>query len=153
MIFIFLLAFPTVAICDVSFPEEGLWRPQKDRDAIFRIAPCEGGAPQAKALCGWLVGLDYNTSDGPPKDFSGRSECGLEILRNFIMDKNLNAPLQGMVLDPRSGAYYHASLWMDRLDTLKLRGYLGIPLLGRTVTWSRYKGPPIGPHCQMAKGI
>ena len=45
---------------------------------------------------------------------------------------------QCMVLDPQIGKVYHCTLKVtDKGQTLKLRGYIGMPLLGRTDEWHR----------------
>ncbi len=44
----------------------------------------------------------------------------------------------GQILDPDSGNYYRVKLTVGpEGQTLKVRGYLGISLLGRTQTWYR----------------
>ena len=43
----------------------------------------------------------------------------------------------GKVLNPHSGSVYSVRLQMQDSNTIKLRGYLGLPLLGITQTWVR----------------
>jgi uncharacterized protein (DUF2147 family) len=43
----------------------------------------------------------------------------------------------GEILDPGSGKVYSCKLWLEDEDTLKVRGYMGISLLGRSQTWYR----------------
>lgn len=46
----------------------------------------------------------------------------------------------GKILDPNTGEIYSASMHLeDDGDTLILRGYIGIPLFGRSQTWERIK--------------
>ena len=43
----------------------------------------------------------------------------------------------GTIYDPNSGKFYRSIVtWVDP-DTLKVRGYIGVPMLGRTETWTR----------------
>jgi uncharacterized protein (DUF2147 family) len=42
----------------------------------------------------------------------------------------------GKILDPKNGKSYHCSLQvLDHGNKLNVRGYLGLPLFGRTQTW------------------
>ncbi len=43
----------------------------------------------------------------------------------------------GQILDPNKGKLYKCSMSLDGKDVLKVRGYVGISLLGRTQTWKR----------------
>ncbi len=46
----------------------------------------------------------------------------------------------GQILDPKSGKVYRCTLTLaDGGQTLKVRGYLGTPMLGRTQVWQRLK--------------
>lgn len=46
----------------------------------------------------------------------------------------------GRALDPKSGSIYRARMTLvDNGCKLNLRGYIGIPLFGRTETWNRIK--------------
>ena len=45
----------------------------------------------------------------------------------------------GTILDPNSGKVYKCILSIENPDKLKVRGYVGISLLGRTQYWHRVK--------------
>jgi uncharacterized protein (DUF2147 family) len=56
----------------------------------------------------------------------------------------------GTIYDPDSGRTYKCRIELLDRDHLKLRGFIGISLLGRSQTWSRYSGSslilPPSPH-------
>jgi len=65
-----------------------------------------------------------------------RPLVGLQVLWGFRQDGDEWSG--GRVLDPESGRIYHASLTVeDGGKKLRLRGYIGVPLLGRTEYWVR----------------
>lgn len=43
----------------------------------------------------------------------------------------------GKILDPKSGKYYKCYLKLEEDNKLKLRGYIGVSILGRTEYWYR----------------
>lgn len=45
----------------------------------------------------------------------------------------------GYVYNPEDGATYRVKAWIVGPDSLELRGYMGISLLGQTQTWKRYR--------------
>ena len=60
---------------------------------------------------------------------------GLIIIKG--MKKNGNEYEGGKVLDPKNGKSYHCKITLDGKDKLIVRGYIGIPLFGRSQTWIR----------------
>ena len=44
---------------------------------------------------------------------------------------------EGTILDPKSGKTYSCYITFENNNTLKVRGYIGISLLGRTQKWIR----------------
>ena len=45
------------------------------------------------------------------------------------------------IVDPRDGSVYRARMRLDAEHRLHLRGYIGIPLLGRTQVWTPFERP------------
>ena len=62
---------------------------------------------------------------------------GLIIIRGLRKDGDeYNG---GKVVDPKIGKYYKCYIKLEEKDKLKVRGYIGVPLLGRTQYWYRVK--------------
>ncbi len=67
-----------------------------------------------------------------------KPNLGLIILVGMQPTKNSHVWDNGKVLDPHNGKVYDAKLTLsDEGNTLVLRGYIGISLLGRNQTWHR----------------
>lgn len=67
-----------------------------------------------------------------------RGLIGLEILRDLVPSRDGSASwIDGHIYDPTSGRTYRATFTLDGEYRASLRGYLGVPLLGRTTTWVR----------------
>ena len=110
----------------------GYWLTQ-DHDGVVAVYHCNN------ALCGRIAGvvLDRPT-DATPMDYRGTSQCHLAL---FTDARQLRPNLwKGHITDPRNGKVYGVELSLDPTGNLKLRGFVGIPLLGRTETWTRFEG-------------
>jgi uncharacterized protein (DUF2147 family) len=94
---------------------------------------------------GKLVWLKIPDRDGKPKtdiknpDPSLRSkpELGLEILKDFTFNGE-DVYEDGTIYDPKSGKTYRCKMTLES-NHLKIRGYIGISLFGRTEVWTRVK--------------
>ncbi len=60
---------------------------------------------------------------------------GLEILTG--LEKDDDEWSGGKILDPRNGKIYKCFIKLEEPNKLKLRGYIGFSLLGRTKYWTR----------------
>jgi uncharacterized protein (DUF2147 family) len=71
--------------------------------------------------------------DGPEKN---QRVLGMTILKGLHRDGD--AWDGGTILDPRAGTVYSAEIHLeDAGRALEVRGFLGVSLLGHTVTWQR----------------
>jgi uncharacterized protein (DUF2147 family) len=69
----------------------------------------------------------------------GKSLLGRVILFDFVHDED-EEYTGGRVYNPRDGKTYRGKIEVqDNGRTLKLRGYVGIPLFGRSQYWRREK--------------
>ena len=61
-----------------------------------------------------------------------------------LKQENNNQWNKGEILDPENGKTYHCLLrLMENGEKLKVRGYVGVPLLGRSQTWIRVTTPEV----------
>lgn len=72
--------------------------------------------------------------DGEEK---GKPVMGMNIIKGLTKDGDIYNG--GKVLDPKIGKWYHCKISLDGKDKLVVRGYVGIPLFGRSQTWIRVK--------------
>ena len=115
----------------------------------------DGGAAQVEivrcdeALCGKVVwlrspfdlnGCPLRDENNPDPELRGRDVLGLQLLHGLRRSEgNADEWKNGQIYDPGAGRSYRATLRMNGPDRLKLRGYLGIRLLGRTTEWIRVR--------------
>lgn len=78
--------------------------------------------------------LDKNN---PDKSLQARPILGLEILKNFKFDGD-DVYEDGNIYDPKNGKNYSCKMTLNG-NKLKIRGYIGISLLGRSEVWTRVK--------------
>jgi uncharacterized protein (DUF2147 family) len=119
----------------------GLWTTYSDRsgkaDGLVRITEESGElqgiveavfsppAPSAHPLC-----------EECPGDLKNQPIVGMKILRGLRWDGGQYSG--GEILDPEEGRFYRCSVRIaDGGQKLELRGYVGIPLFGRTQIWTR----------------
>ncbi|KAF2510586.1 DUF2147 domain-containing protein [Flavobacterium foetidum] len=117
----------------------GVWESDKKdvRMEFFK----DGTSYSAKLLWGNLVvEKDGITSkkDSKNPDARLRTRNILGIISLTGLEWNGKEYTNGKIYDPPSGDTYTCKAWMED-GKLHLRGYLGISLLGKTVTWHRYK--------------
>ena len=75
--------------------------------------------------------------NNPDKNLQSRPILGLEILKNFKFDGD-NVYEDGNIYDPKNGKDYSCKMTLNG-NKLKIRGYIGISLLGRSEVWTRIK--------------
>lgn len=107
--------------------------------SVLRIDRC------AEKLCIDIVALSagdhpYTDVRNPDARLRGRSLCGLRIGRDFV-ERDAQHADGGRLYDPKSGRTYGGSMTAEG-EVLKLRGYVGLKLFGRTETWTRARQIP-----------
>ena len=81
------------------------------------------------------AGNDKTDLKNPDESKRGRKIMGLEILSGFKYAGE-DTWKEGKIYDPKSGKTYSCKMKLDGTE-LKVRGYVGFSLLGRTTVWTR----------------
>lgn len=113
----------------------------------------EGGKSQVEVarcgdkLCGRIVWLNEPLDEtGKPKtDKNNPAEAersrpilGLQLLAGFIKSAEAGDRWEdGTIYNPEDGKVYKCTLTLQDANTLKVRGYVGLPLFGKTQVWTR----------------
>jgi len=83
------------------------------------------------------VGKPKRDRENPDKKLQSRPILGLQLLEGFSYEGDGEWE-DGRVYDPNNGKTYKCSLELDEGGkVLKVRGYIGISLIGRTTEWKR----------------
>ena len=124
---------------------EGYWKSIDDRTgeqlSIVEIRKGADGRYHGKIAYRYPVpgGAALINCTKCPPPYTNQPLLGLEILSGFKEDPDKpNAYVDGKVLEAKSGKIYKgkANLSADG-KRLRLRGYVGVSALGRTVVWLR----------------
>lgn len=129
------IAFGALALRAQRSQILGDWR--EPAGSVIRIEQCSSG------ICLELLSLgpgapttwDIHNPDPAQRD---RTLCNLQIGSHFHLNDPVHAD-GGIVYDPKSGKTYRGSMALED-HTLKLRGYVGISIFGRTQVWHRVLG-------------
>lgn len=99
---------------------------------IIKIYPRRGY--DQNELCEACSGIKHN-----------QRIVGMEFLEKLTQDPEHHERWSnGTILDPHNGKLYSASLRvMDHGNKLYVRGYVGLPLLGRTQIWEKVENPAV----------
>ncbi len=114
----------------------GEW--QEPTGAVLRVDHC------GSQICIWIAALSRHSDaptdiHNPDVSLRNRALCGLEIGSGFALRDAAHAT-DGTLYDPKTGKTYHGMMTAEG-PNLNLRGYIGLPLFGRSQTWSRPVAP------------
>lgn len=138
--------FSSVAVQAQAMSAEGYWLTENKR-SVIRIARC---ANEGDMLCGhvhWIIegGMQYDEKN-PDNAKRTQKMCGLPILTGF---KRQTAQTwgDGKIYKADDGDIYNATMQILPSGNLMVRGYIGMPLFGKSQTWSPVK-PSDYPACR-----
>ncbi len=147
MILVFTCFIVTTASARAMGPDDilGVWNTQ-ERDAKIEIYKC------GTKYCGkvvWLMNPSYppGSKEGTPgtpmldhnnpdPELKKNPLIGLPILLDFVFTGD-NLWKRGKIYNSDNGKTYSGELTFLSPNLLKVRGFIGIPLIGGTTTWMR----------------
>jgi uncharacterized protein (DUF2147 family) len=131
-------------------PVMGTWLTASGK-AQVRIESCPD--PKNGPICGFIAGLieprgpdgtvvapdvatDWRNSDPALR---GRKVMGMPLIWGFKKTSDPNAFEDGQIYNGENGKIYNANVSLQPDGKLRLRGYVGTPMLGETQLWTRVK--------------
>ncbi len=141
-----LIAIILIALCLplLALKEDdilGSWY-NGEKSSKIQIYKTTGGSYAGKIV--WLKepndakGVAKLDVKNPDKKLRGRALMNLVILTG-LKSKGNDKFDGGKIYDPKSGNTYSCKGELENINTLKLRGFIGVSLIGRTDTWTRAK--------------
>jgi len=120
----------------------GYWLTQ-EKDGIIQVYKGESGSIEGKIVGGsGPPRKDVNNPDPAERDKWLR---GKVIARGFRYDGQAYWA-GGTIYDPNNGSTYKCRMKLNADGNLEVRGYIGVPILGRTAVWTRTKAPEERPE-------
>ena len=117
----------------------GVWKTIDDKtgDPKSHVEIYKKGNKYYGKVVKLLPGATTKTCIDCPGDKKGKSLIDLDILWDMKDYKDYWS--YGKIVDPADGKVYKCNISLEGNDMLKVRGYIGFSLLGRTQTWYRVK--------------
>ncbi|MGH6980206.1 MAG: DUF2147 domain-containing protein [Stellaceae bacterium] len=144
--FLIIVFAATVAITPAVAAQDsggvtGRWLTESGK-GVIAISPC------GDSICGRIDWMKTPPGGDPnyiPRDKNNPDParrqlpmCGLQIIYGFHHDgADPKRWVEGKLYDPESGDTYHGNITVVDSNHLRLRGYIGIPLLGESQLWTR----------------
>jgi uncharacterized protein (DUF2147 family) len=85
-----------------------------------------------------MAGQEKVDRENPDEALRNKPIVGLVIVKGFKFDGK-DTWRKGTIYDPDNGKTYKSKMKLESPDVLKVRGFIGISLIGRTTEWTRVK--------------
>lgn len=107
------------------------------KDGIIQISTAADGTLQGRIVGGNAPGkLDKENPDAAKRALPLRGQVIMSSLK-YDGDGKWSG---GSIYDPNSGSSYRCKIELNSDGSLKVRGFVGIALLGKSQRWTRYTG-------------
>ena len=87
-----------------------------------------------------ITGLPRTDKENPDVKLKSNPLIGLVNMNNFTFDGK-DEWSGGTIYDPKNGKTYKCYIRFETPNKLKIRGYMGVSLLGRNTYWTRSIAP------------
>jgi uncharacterized protein (DUF2147 family) len=135
------LVLATTSSTALAADLQGVWLTE-DKDAALTITNCGG------QLCGRIIWLESATDrsgalrlDQNNPDLAKQTQrvCGLVVISG--LKPSGPDTWDGSVYNPQDGQTYSGNITVLSDKALKVRAYIGLPIFGRSQTWTRVNSP------------
>lgn len=151
-----IVSFAPFAVSEES-PDDivGLWYSDKNESKIdvYKAKSTDGKMRYYGKII-WLDEALYDKDDpeagkakhdrkNPDEERQADPIVGMKVLKGFLYNKEEKVWDSGTIYDPDVGKLYKCTMWFTEDSAveggkrLDVRGYIGVPLLGRTTAWTR----------------
>lgn len=129
------VAPPEAVALDTAQPEEAIlgewWTPGKE--GRMRFVKTKSG--RYEAIVVWGIEPELRDTKNPDPKLRNRKITGSVLIWHLKYEDG--EYVDGYVYNPRDGNTYHMKAKLLGKNTLKIRGYLAVPLLGQSQEWTR----------------
>lgn len=117
----------------------------QDANALLGLYLTEGGKAKVRidkegdkyvGTLVWTARANVKDSKNPDEAERSKPIVGKRILRGFVYSGK-NVWEKGTIYDPESGKTYSCKITRQDDGSLKVRGFIGVSLLGRTSVWTK----------------
>ena len=115
----------------------GTWKTIDDNDGVEKshIEIYEENGKLYGKVIKLLEGATATHCNECEGDLKGAPITGMVILKDLVPKEDYYE--DGEIIDPATGKVYSCWIQLDGKDKLKVRGFIGFSVLGRTQTWYR----------------
>jgi uncharacterized protein (DUF2147 family) len=115
--------------------------PHNGESSQLQIYKTKNGTYEGKVV--WMEFPNHPNGEprrdvkNPDPDKRSQTNVGMVLIKGFTYNEATNEWENGEIYNPESGKTYRCFMKLESDNKLKVRGYLGISLLGKTVVWTR----------------
>ena len=146
LLFSFFICLSFLCQSQSKYDIEGIWLEEEGQSKIkiFSLETEKYGTMFGGRII-WLAepfteeGEIKRDTKNPDPKLKNQKILGSIIMKSLTYESKKGHWSGGSIYDARNGKTYSVEITMKDNNTLNLRGYLGVSLIGRTTTWTRVK--------------